>query len=321
MDDLAMLNKKLDGRVKSQRPLAPFTTYKIGGPADYYFKAENQADLKNAVLAARELNLPFFILARGSNVLISDSGFRGLIVHNKPRQCTVKGNSIVADSGINLSQLANFAKENSLSGIEFAAGIPGSLGGAIRGNAGAWGKEMKDLVKKVLIISEQGVFKESNQEQCEFKYRDSVFKHNSEIILSAELGLQKGNKDEIAKEIRRIVKEKKKKQEFKLPSAGCVFKNPLVDYSISELIQKKIDPEKRKADGTIPAGYLIEETGLKGKRIGDAMVSDIHANFIVNLGKATAENVIILIGIIKEKVRGQFGIQLQEEIQYVGFDN
>ncbi|PIY95807.1 MAG: UDP-N-acetylenolpyruvoylglucosamine reductase, partial [Candidatus Kerfeldbacteria bacterium CG_4_10_14_0_8_um_filter_42_10] len=268
---------------------------------------------------AKELNLPFFILARGSNVLISDSGFRGLVIHNKARQCRIEENSIIADSGINLSQLANFAKDNSLTGIEFAAGIPGSLGGAIRGNAGAWGKQMKDFVIKVSAITEQGVLLERGNKECEFGYRESVFKHNSEVILSAELKLQNGKKEEIAKEIDRVVGEKVKKQEFKLPSAGCVFKNPFVNFSESELKQKKIDPGVVRPGGKIPAAYLIEEAGLKGKRIGDAVVSDLHANFIVNTGNATAENVLILIGIIKQKIRTQFGIQLQEEIQYVGF--
>lgn len=319
MSEYKKLNQKLSERVKQSESLAPFTTYKIGGPAKYYFRAESADDVKNAVIAANELKIRFFILARGSNVLVADQGFDGLVIHNKSRSCYAVENGIIVDAGINLSQLANFAKEYSLTGIEFAAGIPGSLGGAIRGNASAWGRGIQDVVVKVVVINEVGKIAERNNQACQFQYRDSIFKHNNEVILSAELQLKKGNQEAIQKEIERVVNEKKEKQEFNLPSAGCVFKNPISNFNQLELERKKIDPAVINESGKIPAAYLIDEIGLKGKNIGGAVISDRHANFIVNTGNATAENVIMLIGIIKQKVRTQFGIQLEEEIQYVGF--
>lgn len=315
-----VLNKALAGRVKSNEPLAQYTSYKIGGSANYYFRAESLADIKKAVQAAKELDLPYFILARGSNILIADQGFSGLVIHNKAKQYQVKKTEIIADSGINLSQLANIAKRNNLSGIEFGVGIPGSLGGAVRGNAGAFGGEMKDIVKLVGVLTKQGEFRVRTNKECQFAYRESIFKQNQEIILYSVLELKKSSKEAIQKKINQVVAHKKYEQEFESPSAGCIFKNPEVTLTKNELTTKGIDRAKIR-NRKIPAGYLIEKLGLKGFQVGQVMVSKIHGNFLINLGGATAEQVVILIGIIKQKVRNKFGIQLQEEIQYVGFDH
>jgi UDP-N-acetylmuramate dehydrogenase len=320
MSEIKTLNGALGGRVEENFALAPLTGYKIGGPAKYYFVAESTDDVKNAVNVADELSIPIFILARGSNVLISDKGFLGLVIHNKSKNISVRNNEIEVDAGINLSKLANSARDLGLSGVEFAAGIPGSVGGAIRGNAGAWGSEIKDILAKAMIITKNGNIEEKTNEGCKFGYRESIFKESSDIILSASFKLKKSTIEEVQEKTNEIVQKKKSKQEFESPSAGCVFKNVKIDFTDEELSEKSIDSSAVN-NGFISSGYLIDQLGLKGFTVGDAVVSKVHANFIINLGSATAEQVVMLIGIIKQKVRDKYGIQLQEEIQLVGFDN
>ncbi|MBU2236074.1 UDP-N-acetylmuramate dehydrogenase [Patescibacteria group bacterium] len=320
MSKFKELNEKLGNRVNEDFALAPLTGYKIGGPAKYYFIGENTDDVKNAVGAAHELSLPVFILARGSNVLVSDKGFAGLVIHNKSKNISVSNTEIEADAGVNLSSLANSAKDLGLSGIEFIAGIPGSVGGAIRGNAGAWGSEIKNVLIKVMAVTESGEIIERSNKQCEFGYRESIFKMNKEIILSASFELSKSTKKDVQIKINEIVKKKKEEQEFESPSAGCVFKNTKVDFSEEEMAKKGIDSSAVN-NGLVSSGYLIDRLGLKGFTVGGAMVSKVHGNFIINLGNATAEQIVMLIGIIKQKVRDKYGIQLQEEIQLIGFDN
>jgi UDP-N-acetylmuramate dehydrogenase len=314
------LNKRLENRVKSDFPLAPLTGYKIGGPAKYYFLAENSDDIKKSVLVAQELDLPIFVLARGSNVLISDRGFDGLVIHNKSRAIHVSGTEIQADAGVNLSLLANVAKENGLSGVEFAAGIPGSVGGAVRGNAGAWGAETKDVLTKVIVVSQDGLIVERTSAECGFGYRESIFKTNKEVIITAFFQLKQSTREKVQEKTMQIVNNKKSQQEFESPSAGCVFKNTRIDFTADQLEKKGIE-KNAVNNGLVSSGYLIDQLGLKGFTIGQAMISNVHANFIINKGGATAEQIVMLIGVIKQKVRDTFGIQLQEEIQLVGFDN
>jgi UDP-N-acetylmuramate dehydrogenase len=242
------------------------------------------------------------------------------VIHNKSRNISVVNTEIIADAGVNLSMLANVAKEHGLSGVEFAAGIPGSVGGAVRGNAGAWGTEIKDVLTKVLIVNEKGVSEEKTNLECNFGYRESVFKTNSEIIITAYFHLVQSDKETVQKKTMEIVNNKKSQQEFESPSAGCVFKNTKIDFSVEELEKKGIEKTAVNND-LLSSGYLIDQLGLKGFTIGDAMISNVHANFIINKGNATAEQIIMLIGVIKQKVRVKYGIQLQEEIQLVGFDN
>ncbi|MFA6524715.1 MAG: UDP-N-acetylmuramate dehydrogenase [Patescibacteria group bacterium] len=320
MEIIEQLNSKLGGRVKQNFPLAQLTGYKIGGPAKYYFLAENVDDVKSAVAIAHNVNLPIFILARGSNVLISDKGFNGLVIHNKSKNISVVDTEMRVDAGVNLSLLANVAKEHGLSGVEFAAGIPGSVGGAVRGNAGAWGSEIKDVLSKVVIIAENSAVEERSIQQCNFGYRESVFKTNNEVILTAYFSLKKSTKDAVQAKTMEIVSKKKSQQEFESPSAGCVFKNTKINLTQEQLEIKGIEPLAVN-NGLVSSGYLIDQLGLKGFTIGDAMVSNVHANFIINKGKATAEQIVMLIGVIKQKVRDKYSIQLQEEIQLVGFDN
>ncbi len=249
-------------------PLKKYTTFKIGGPAKYFFTAKNKFNLLKAVQEAKKRRLPFFILGGGSNLLVSDKGYHGLVIKfQNPK----------------LSQLVN-------KGLEWAVGIPGTVAGSIWGNTGAFGKSMKDVVKSVEIfdVKKEKIIRLKNRE-CKFGYRSSIFKKNPNlIILSAEIKQKKSN----FKKIKEYLAYRRKNQPMNFPSAGSVFKNP---------------------PGFL-AGELIEKCGLKGKKIGGAQISTMHANFIVNLGKATAQDVLSLVKLIKKTVDKKFKIKLKEEI-------
>ncbi len=286
--------KELEG-VKEKEPLAPYTTYKIGGPVDLFYEAETTAALVRAVKLARQLGIPLFLLGGGSNVLISDEGFRGLVIKTQNRDFQVAGTKITADSGALFSQLVEAAAENGLQGLEFAIGIPGTIGGAVRGNAGAWLQGVGEKVLRVQVLTGENEIRWLSQAECQFAYRQSGLKKSGMVILRVELGLEKS--DQI--EIRKKMEENQEKREGhpKEPSAGCVFVNPKPDS----------------------AGRMIEACGLKGKRIGDAQISPQHANFFVNLDKARAKDMMALIKLAKEKVKEKFKINLEEEINLIGF--
>ena len=221
-----------------------------------------------------------------------------------------------------LAKLVGLTAENYLTGLEWAAGIPGTLGGAVRGNAGAFDGNMQNLVEKVracLIKEGNIVCKDFSKEECEFIYRNSIFKSNDNLfIISAILKLGKGDSAEIQKRINEIIEKRCQLHPQKVASAGSFFINPIVnDEKLLEKFEK--DSGKRIPNNVIPAGWLIQEAGLSGKKIGGAMISEKHANFIVNTGDATAEDVIMLASIIKQKVRTKFGVQLVEEVKFLGF--
>ena len=275
------------------------TAFKIGGPARYFFEAKNENDLLLALKTAKRFNLPFFILGAGSNLLVFDKGYKGLVIKMVNDDYQISKNEIVAGAGMLLGRLATVAAEYGLSGLEWSFGIPGTLGGAVLGNAGSFGKSMKDTVKKVEVIDAKSLkFKTYNLKNCRFAYRESVFKRKKNLIIaSVILKLKKGKKLEIKKKIKEYLSYKKESQPLNYPSAGSVFKNPGKRY----------------------AGEMIEACGLKGKTIGRAKISEKHANFIVNLGGASAGNVKKLINLAKKSVKKRFSVSLREEIQYLGF--
>jgi len=279
------------------------TTFKIGGPAKYFFKAKTNEDLMEAIKWAKERNLLFFILGGGSNLLVSDKGFDGLTIKCQMSNVKCQNFNILSDAGAKLVDLINSATENNLSGLEWAAGIPGTIGGAIRGNVEAFGSSFARLIKKVEVYdAKKEKIKTFINKDCQFKYKDSIFKQNPDlIILSSIINLKKGETEKIKKQICDNLNCRAKNHPLNLASAGCVFKNY---YNKKKLI---------------PAGWLIEKCGLKGTRIGKTEISQKHANFIVNLGNAKAENVLNLIKIIKKKIKEKFKIELQEEIQYLRF--
>jgi len=277
--------------------LAKYTTFKIGGPADFFVEVEKEEELVKLLKLLRELNLPYFILGGGSNLLVADEGFRGIVIKIANCELRITNCKIIAGAGVSLGKLVELSAENSLTGLEFAAGIPGTVGGAVRGNAGAWGEAIGDKVKRVKVLTPQGEIKWIDASDCQFSYRQSRFKKTKEIIWEVELELEKGDRKEIKEKIEENLA--KRASQPKEPSAGCIFVNPK----------------------PFPAGELIDKCGLKGKRIGDAQISPKHANFIVNLGNAKAADVIRLIKLIKEKVKEKFGINLEEEVFLLGFDN
>ncbi len=298
--------------------LSKYTSFKIGGAAKYFCVVENNDEIKEALEFAGKNGLKVFVLGGGSNLLISDEGFDGLVIKIQDTKYEIQtNNEIFVGSGLSLAKLVSESVKNNLTGLEMMAGIPGTVGGAVVNNAGAFGKCIGDVVESVEIL-ETGKL---NSKECDFSYRSSIFKEEKKyIILNAVLKLEKGNEAESRKMILEILKSRKEKQPLEYPSAGSVFKNPVVDDNHLAKLKKEF-PELNKIvkNNTIPAGWLIEELGFKGKKIGGVMISEKHCNFIVNTGNAKAEDVVILISLIKQKVRNNFGIQLKEEIEYVGF--
>ena len=307
-------------KIKEKIPLKEYTTFKIGGLARYFFVAKSREDLKNAILWAKKKKLLFFILGGGSNILFSDKGFKGLIIKMQNSKCKIKNTKVVAEAGVLLQKLVLETAKKGLSGLENLAGIPGTLGGAIWGNAGAFGREIGDLVEEVKVLdvgSSKLEVKKLKKEDCKFGYRDSIFKKRKNwIILGATLKLKRGKRKEIEEKIKEILRLRKEKQPLEFPSAGSVFKNVPIE-KVSKRIREKFR-EKIK-DGLLPAGVLIEAAGLKGVQIGGAKISEKHANFIVNVGNAKASDVKELIEKIKKEVKKKFKIQLEEEIKLVGF--
>ena len=312
-------------KIQENISLAGHTTFKIGGPARYFFVAENAEEIKKAVRAAKEFNLHYFILGGGSNVLVSDKGFNGLIIKIQNSKFKIQNSKIIyAEAGMSLGKLVEYSVSKGLTGLEWAAGIPGTIGGAICGNAGAFGKSISETIIGVqaLACSEKDNIKIKKyiNKDLKFGYRDSIFKHKKNlIILSAEFKLKKGDKKKNREITAEYLEQRRESQPLEYPSAGSVFKNLKFEIENLKLLNKYPQLKKFSKHGMIPAGWLIEECGLAGKKIGRAMVSEKHANFIVNLGKAKAEDVVILISLIKQKIRNKFGIQLQEEIEYIGF--
>jgi len=307
-------------KIKGEVPLKDHTIFKIGGPARYFFVAQNEKDLKNAILWAKKKKIPFFILGGGSNVLFSDEGFRGLVIKLRNTRYEIRNTKVTAEAGVPLQKLVLETAKKGLSGLENLAGIPGTLGGAIWGNAGAFEREIGDLVEEVKIFKIENcklqIAKLKNKD-CKFGYRDSIFKKRKNwIILESTLKLKKGKRKEIEEKIKEILKLRKEKQPLEFPCVGSVFKNVSI-----EKVPKKIQERFREKikNGFLPAGVLIEVAKLKGYQIGGAKISEKHANFIVNVGNAKANDVMQLIEKIKKEVKKKFRVQLEEEIGLVGF--
>jgi len=312
------IKEELPG-IKRNVSLKSYTTFKIGGPAKYFFETKNKKDLIKAILVAKSKKLPFFILGGGSNLLVSDEGFRGLVIKILFSKSYFLNSQISAEAGTILAELLSATLNTGLTGLEWAAGIPGTVGGAIYGNAGAFKKSMKDITKTVTVLeikNQKSNIKNLRNKDCKFCYRNSIFKQKKNlIILSATLQLKKGNKLKIEKRIKEYLNYRKETQPLNFPSAGSVFKNPK-NFSAGELGE-----EDKSSSLSFAAARLIEECGLKGKRIGNVKISEKHANFIVNLGGGKAKDVKKLINLAKKKVKEKFGITLEEEICYLGFKN
>lgn len=280
--------------------LAPHTTFRIGGPADYFYQAKTPADLCHVILIAEELGLNYFLLSGGSNLLINDAGFRGLVIKNGCKKITANRTQITAESGIDLQEVCDLALECSLTGMECLTGIKGSLGGAVYGNAGAFGRSIGEVLESAVLFSSTGELKVVPKDYFEFVYRGSKLKKNREIVLSCTLLLSPGDKEKIKAKMDEIMALRHTKHPVQEGSAGCFFKNI------------------KNGEKVIPAGMLLEQVQAKELRLGDAAVYHKHANIIVNLGQATASQVWEITRILKERVKSKFDIDLAEEVRYLG---
>jgi len=281
-----------------QEEMAGHTTFRIGGPADCFLQLENEEQLQKI---QRYLNLveePFFILGNGSNLLVSDRGYRGIIIQigSKMNRIRVEGGRIVAQAGALLSQVSKTAYEHGLTGLEFASGIPGTLGGGVVMNAGAYGGEMSKIVPLVRVIKKNGEVMELDNDTMEFGYRYSTIKNHPFTVTEVTMQLAEGNKEEIHAKMEELTLKRREKQPLEYPSAGSTFKRPEGHY----------------------AGQLIMEAGMRGFQIGGARVSDKHCGFIINTGNATAEDVRDVIEEVQAQVKERFRVDLEPEVIFLG---
>lgn len=301
--------------------LKDFTTYKIGGKARYFFVAKSKEDLISALKVAKEFKLPVFILAGGSNLLISDKGFKGLVIKIDIQELRAEGNVFYAGAGTSLSKAAHFSSLQGLSGLEWSAGIPGTVGGAIFGRAQAFGETISDCIKSVEAVSiKTSEVKSFSKEECRFSLKNSIFKkYGKWIIVSAVFELKNASVEDSKAKIDKFIEYRKKCHPVDFPSAGSTFVNPEIKIKNKALLKKFPDLAEMNTRDAIPAAYLIEKCGLKGKKIGQAAISEKHANFIVNLGNAKANDVLRLIKLVQKKVKKTFGVSLLPEVRFVGF--
>lgn len=293
--------KNLKGKIKFNEPLNRYTSFKIGGNASILFEPSDTRDLINCLKEARKNKMPYFIIGNGTNLLVSDKGFKGVIIKFSSdffRQINMKNNILTIGPGLCLNELVKFLSKTDFGGFEFLAGIPGTVGGALAMNAGVTieGKRYNigDMVYKIKALNKNGKIVNLSKNDCKFSYRKSDL--NKYIIINAQLKLNTDRKSIVTNRIKDFLSYRKKRQDFSMANAGCIFKNPSIHLS---------------------AGALIDRCGLKGLRYGGAMISNKHANFILNFNRATANDVMQLIKIIKKKVQNSFGIELKEEIKIV----
>ncbi|MSS20242.1 UDP-N-acetylmuramate dehydrogenase [Pseudoramibacter porci] len=275
------------------------TTFRVGGPADFIVFPENQEQLAEIAGLCCTNEIPFFLMGNGSNLLVRDGGFRGVIINTRQMTTVVTdGSRVVAQAGALLRAVAKEALAHSLKGFEFASGIPGTIGGAAIMNAGAYGGEMKDVIAKVHIMTPDGKFETVDGRDCHFGYRQSRMRDACEVVTAVELALEPGDPETIRARMQELNQRRRDKQPLNYPSAGSTFKRP---------------------EGYF-AGKLIQDAGLKGYRVGGAMVSQKHSGFVINADGATAADVLQLIGDVQRKVKAQFGVDLEPEVITIGED-
>lgn len=294
------------------KSLKKLSTFCIGGKAECFFTSRNISQIISAVKYAEEKHIPWRVMGEGSNVLFPDEKVKGLLIRFYGGSAKKNGSRILASAGISLKDLIDYSLKRGLEGLETLSGIPGTLGGAIAGNAGAYGHSIAERVSRVEIW-EDGARKWVPRHRCNFGYRESEFKTRKCVILQAEINLLKGNKKTLFERSRRIIAERTKKYPKGLRCPGSFFKNPLV-INMSKVAMKKIDHSKI-IDGKIPAGYLLEEVGAKGMHLGHICVADYHGNLFINMGRGTEAQVQKLASILKERVRKRFDIILHEEVR------
>lgn len=320
------LEQQFDAALKKNEPLAPHVRFNIGGPAAYFYVAKTNEELVSSLRAAEASGMAYFILGSGSNILVSDQGFNGLVIKAENRTFEIKSETVYAESGAIVTEVLEATLQAGLIGWAWAAGLPGTIGGAVRGNAGAYGEAMSNVVTAATVYH-HGETKTLTPSELAFSYRHSALKDDPTMVgLSVTMQLRRGDATKERARVDVYNQRRADTQPLELPNAGCVFKN--VDLSAVEIDKEKIKRGLDISEGEfqeatkfkkLPVSFIIDNLGLKGKRIGGAQVSEKHGAFIVNAYDASAEDVIMLMSDIKMRVRNQLGIQLQEEIQYVGF--
>ena len=297
MISIAEIKEIFKGRISLNEPLARFTTFRIGGMADYYVEPSDAQDLLNIINYINKRSVPFYVMGNGSNILISDDGIRGVVINLETGFNYLKneGGKITAGAGVKMAKFVDFCIQNSRKGVEMLAGIPATVGGALVMNAGAYGGETSTYIDEVCVIK-RGEIKTLSQEESGFGYRSSNLKDS--VILEASFILPEGNKEEISAIRKELLLKRNEAQPVEIPNAGCIFKNPEGNF----------------------AAKLVEDCGLKGTSYGGAMVSPKHANFIVNFDNASAIDVIELIKIIRKTVKEKTGISLELEVKLIGFE-
>ncbi len=290
-------------QLEFDKSLAPLTSFKTGGNAAYFISVDSEDEMTRVVRETKKSGLPFFLIGGGSNLLVSDSGFEGLIIKVEIMDLTIReSKTINCGAGVDLMDLVDFASDNSLSGLEFASGIWGTVGGAIFGNAGAYGGEMGDIVTEATLVDKDGNIRIVDKDYCKFQYRDSNFKKTKEIITSARLKLIDGDRESIKAKVKDILSSRNEKHPNE-NTCGCFFKNI---------------PDSGEKYGKLPAGKLLEEIGAKNISVGGAKIFDKHANMIVNSGNATSAEISELAKMLKQRVFDKFGIELEEEVTRLG---
>lgn len=296
---LEILQKLVGAKhVWTEEPMKNHTTFRVGGPARYLVEPKNAEELTKVIKACDEAGMPYTIVGNGSNLLVSDTGYDGVVIHLFKNMSCIRicGTSMILEAGVLLVRAASIACKEGLTGLEFASGIPGTVGGALVMNAGAYGGEMKDVVKQVKVLAKDGTLREYTGEEMEFGYRRSRIAKEGSIVLEAELMLRQGETEKIRARMDELKEQRISKQPLEYASAGSTFKRPEGHF----------------------AGKLIQDAGLRGFRIGDAQVSEKHCGFIINRGNATASQIAELIREVQKRVYEQSGIRLQTEVKFLG---
>lgn len=295
----ALLANKIQAtNIKEDEKMSNHTTFKIGGPVDFFVTPTTKEEVAHAILVCYENKVPYYIIGNGSNLLVPDEGLKGVAIeiYKQFKSIHVEQNILRAEAGVLLSQLAQYAQAHGLTGLEFAHGIPGTLGGAVAMNAGAYGGEIKDVILEATVVDQQGNMKVLDKEALALGYRTSSVSRNHYTVVEAKLQLKKGDSEKIKEEMKRLASKRREKQPLEYPSAGSTFKRP---------------------EGYF-AGKLIMDSGLRGYQIGGARVSDKHCGFIINAGNATCKDVKQLICHIQQEVKKQFGVTLETEVKLLG---
>lgn len=287
-----------EGRIKCQEPMKEHTTFRVGGPADYFVMPKTAEQTGKVIQACKQKKVPYFILGNGSNLLISDAGYRGVVIHLGEAWTEVRREetTVWAGAGVRLSRLADYLAECSLSGFEFAAGIPGTLGGAVAMNAGAYGGELCQVIDSVKVVDSEGEIRVFTCGEMDFGYRTSRVLKEHGLILEVCLKLVPGREEEVREKIADLNGRRREKQPLEYPSAGSTFKRPPGYF----------------------AGKLIQDAGLAGFSVGDAQISEKHCGFVINKGDATAKDILALYKEVQRRVKEQFGVALELEVKLVG---